>query len=661
MRKKKLLLTAMSLVMCLGATAQRYALITLDKAQPTQELKLGKRLQPQKVDLAPNQRLMGFYTTDDWSGAGQGVGFGKTMNLRLGAKIPSEIINAFVGGKIVGLRYAMSVAENVSKVFVQKDGQTTDAVSKTLTGACQVGWNTVMFDTPWSIEDNTILYLGYDATLTAGKYSISVTNRKNPHQGGLMAYGDLGQQGTAWYFLTNNKGNLMGDLCVQAIVELDNLAPQDLQLSNLMPGTSYATSGKEVPFTVVVRQNGTETADSYELGVYFDGNKVGTINSAEALKGNTEKTVNSKFTVPEGTADGEHTIKVKVEKVNGEAPADNLEDDEVEASIKIFAQTMDRQKMLIEHYTSQRCTACYLGDEFLEKLNESRGDLAWASIHGNMQGKDPMNFPKGENILSYGHLQAFPSASFNRNYIQDFASDFASQGGSDQTIIYSIGYKKEYIDQVVELYNNNYLNDMMKQPAFSNITLKPTYNKKSRTIGVDVNLAGVDNVASLLDGYGLYVYVTEDSVVDRQYKNGVWTNKYTHNHVLRDVLTSEYGDKIEWNGAEYNVHFDYTVPETYPMDLNKNHTPKVNKMHVIAFVAPIAKKNGNDYKKMAVDNCEIADMTNATGINDVNAEQAESEIVGIYTITGQRIAEPQQGVNIIVYSNGKAEKVLVNE
>ena len=50
-----------------------------------------------------------------------------------------------------------------------------------------------------------------------------------------------------------------------------------------------------------------------------------------------------------------------------------------------------------------------------------------------------------------------------------------------------------------------------------------------------------------------------------------------------------------------------------------------------------------------------------SGIIDVNAQETEAQVVAIYTVSGQRIAEPQKGINIIVYSNGKAEKVMVNE
>ncbi len=654
---KKFLLLVMSLALGFGAYAQRYATINLEKA-PVGSFVQNHKAPAVKDELKVNQRLMGYYTSDEWSSNG-GVGFGKTMTLRMGAKITPDMLANFVNGRVVGIRYAMCYAEKVTKVFVQKEGETTDAVSKDLTGTCNVGWNTVMFDTPWTIADgNTALFIGYDATLTGGKYSISVGNQNDPHADGLMAYGDLGQSGVAWYNISASGGKLLGDLSVQAIVELDNLAPQDLQVKKLVLAVPFAQSGKEVPFSFTLRQNGTETATSYKLNVLFGNKVVKTINGTTAIKGNSEIKIEDKIMVPEGTASGSHKVTVQLTEVNGQAPAANVNDDKAEADLSVFAEVKDRQKFLIEHYTSHTCTYCYLGDEFLTELNKLRDDMAWVSIHGNMSATDPFNTPKCDNIMNYGGLKGFPGASYNRTFVEELAQD--QNGNILNTIIYGIGYREPA--KVAKIVNDDVIKPMVEvNPAFSHITVAPVYDEKSRNITVDVQLNGVTDVASILKDYGLYVYLTEDGVIDRQYKAGSWVQKYTHNHVLREVLTSEYGDKIDWNGNAYTKQFTYTVPATYKADQGKTHTPDVKKMRVIAFVAPIAKAKGNDMKKMAVDNCEAADVKiGPSGINDVNSA-TDVKIVEVYTVTGQRLSTLQRGVNIVRYSNGKVEKVFVAE
>lgn len=48
----------------------------------------------------------------------------------------------------------------------------------------------------------------------------------------------------------------------------------------------------------------------------------------------------------------------------------------------------------------------------------------------------------------------------------------------------------------------------------------------------------------------------------------------------------------------------------------------------------------------------------STGIDEVDAA-GDNKIVARYTIDGQQISEPQKGINIVKYENGKTAKILV--
>lgn len=51
-----------------------------------------------------------------------------------------------------------------------------------------------------------------------------------------------------------------------------------------------------------------------------------------------------------------------------------------------------------------------------------------------------------------------------------------------------------------------------------------------------------------------------------------------------------------------------------------------------------------------------------TGIGEVLLDESasrERNVVGYYNVQGQRLNEPQRGVNIIRYSDGMSKKVLV--
>lgn len=53
----------------------------------------------------------------------------------------------------------------------------------------------------------------------------------------------------------------------------------------------------------------------------------------------------------------------------------------------------------------------------------------------------------------------------------------------------------------------------------------------------------------------------------------------------------------------------------------------------------------------------VYDETSA-GIDGVNVDK-ENKIVGYYTLDGCRLAEPQSGINIVKYANGKTAKIVV--
>ena len=217
---KKIVLFAVSLVLCVSAMAQNQrAFFTLEKAQPV----VVQHMAPaQKAELGPNQRLMGLYTTDECVAEGKGLSFGQDATAPFGAEIPTKIVSRYVGGRIVGIRYAMAAAEKVTKVFVQKPAQTpSNVVEKAVTGKCQVGWNTVMFDKPYTIADaSSSLIIGFEGTSTGNAGSLSIANADMPHENGFMIYAAPNGGRKQWITVSYKGGKLVGDLSVQALWSL---------------------------------------------------------------------------------------------------------------------------------------------------------------------------------------------------------------------------------------------------------------------------------------------------------------------------------------------------------------------------------------------------------------------------------------------------------
>ena len=49
----------------------------------------------------------------------------------------------------------------------------------------------------------------------------------------------------------------------------------------------------------------------------------------------------------------------------------------------------------------------------------------------------------------------------------------------------------------------------------------------------------------------------------------------------------------------------------------------------------------------------------ATSIKDVDQQKSESVPTAYYSVNGQRLLQPQKGVNIVRWANGTTQKVVV--
>ena len=88
--------------------------------------------------------------------------------------------------------------------------------------------------------------------------------------------------------------------------------------------------------------------------------------------------------------------------------------------------------------------------------------------------------------------------------------------------------------------------------------------------------------AGALENAYVNVWITEGNIVARQTKPEGSDNAYVHQHVLRDVLTPAYGEKVMSQDAEgmATCTFSYDIPKTY----GRSSKTDVLNMTVVAFV-----------------------------------------------------------------------------
>ena len=643
---KKLLLTLAAVFMAVGLNAQSVgqrdfsALKVLERSTVNSGV---RKSEARKVTLADNQRILGAYTTDELAESGLGAP-GRTGIMRPASRLTKKFFSKFIGGKIVMLRIGLSYAVENFKVYIGTEdasGKVTDLTLQDV-GNGTKGWNEVQLTTPVTIPDGIeALYIGfeykqknttYNGSYTSECYPISAL--KTPEMADLYIYGDFGN-GAKW----NNMETQFGTLSAQAVVELDNIPDYSMVLNDFTLGKKYCKASESLPYKASVENFGKNKIDSYTLDFDIDGAKVGTYTSTKAIEVNGKYDVNGNITVPANIANGNHKVTMTLATINGQDVTS--EGKKKEANFISFVNSVPRQKIMLEQFTSQSCTFCPLGGKFIKKLSEQRGDIAWAAIHGNMSSRDKFNNKQCDSIMSYMGLSGFPSASYNRF----FMPELLDARDAPDAIVYGCGYKEQYLTQAAQQVSG-YISAYAEAPSFVPVNITRSFNNETRELTVSVAGQGVEGAASSLAGYGLFVYITEDGLKAYQSSGGA---NYVHDHTFRAALGTVLGNDIKWNGDNYENSYTYKVPADYV----------TSNMHIIAFIAPKVSYRTPNHLNMDVNNCEITDLEDPTGIEETTADGKNAEVVARYNAAGQQISAPETGVNILKLSNGKTIKVVV--
>ncbi|WP_028897376.1 Omp28-related outer membrane protein [Prevotella sp. HUN102] len=583
-----------------------------------------------KANLAQNQRYMGNYSSE--TVAEKGLGFTSAPGeLTLATEVHQKILTSYDEGKVIGMRVGLAsdgVGAITAKLFTIKivngNPEITEVAKQEL-ATTKKGWNDVTFSTPYTIKLKDVdgFMLGYTYTQKQGQttdcFPISLIKE------GTIVETVVNMKGKWYKFGSTEHGNLS----VQAIVE-KNYPEKDIILhSATFDGYSKAENNKKV--TIEISNFGNKPINSYTLVTEIDNKIVKEQQKTGALTGEVRNDV---FEFPTtGLNLGEHKIKFYISKVDNQAPTGNTENDAYESKINIYKEAVKRQKHLVEQFTAIGCTWCPLGSKFLQKLEDQRKDLAWIAIHCKMNVDDPMQTEKTVAIQELLNATSFPSASFDRMVIAN-------------SLVAGIGFDQKYYEELYKYFSQIFAQEEQQAPAFVNIDL--TANEKDNKLAINVKGTGVEGAAELLKNYSLYVYVTEDGIVERQLDNGKWIPDYVHNNVFRDCLTDVKGDNITWSGNNFESKFTYTIPAKY----------KAENMNVIAFVAPKLGDPSITVNNLVVNQTNKAKVVAATGIENATIGE-ENEIVAYYNIAGQKFDAPQKGVNIVKYKNGKTQKVIV--
>lgn len=635
MRKTLLSLAALALSLSMNAQTVRPFSGQVEKSNVATQQRV-ITLSPKKADLASNQRLVGYYTTDELAEYGLGLGnYGKNENCKAAIDLTPEMLQAYDGMKVVAIRFGLCYKMNKSRVFISpinNNGIGADVVSKDVASPVK-GWNTITLDEPYTISQDQEIFVGFDFIqnstpkgngYTEDCYPLSVVQAGRTDMPMLLFINiprSQGGKGEGWY----NFGKDYGNLSIQLIVEGDfadySVTPEDF-------GKISAAVNKESRLTLSFNNLSKEAVNDLDYIMTIDGvaGEEQHVKLSEAVA--TGNTGSFSLTIPAQAEAGKKALKIEITKVNGNI--NESKDKVAEGELGISATQYPRNAV-VEEFTTEKCPKCPAGAKVLKsalaKVDETR---TFTACHHAGFYTDWLTKSWDNDLveLMFGNQGSFaPGIMFNRT------SDDLPKGDALLGNVLSLN---AYSANVIAAFINNELNGLADAALTVDVALSEDGNTANVTVNGECNEA-YDTESSLLT-----LYLTEDNIKAKSQSGA--SGKFYHNHVIR-YANSSWGEQVEWDNNKFTKTFSIPLNSTWAKD----------KMKVVAFLNKHNKKN---YKDCKIANSNGKDLEMSSGINGVvNGKQLTE--VARYTIDGVKLTAPQKGLNIVKMSDGSTIKVMV--
>ena len=641
---KKILLSAFAMLLAVTANAQNFTVEKLQSPLGVQTEAFGAHKAPAKANIAANQRLVGYFDTDDcdnYVGVQQLPG-----NSKVAIALTADDLAPYYGKKIAGVRFNLAQSETSTGVFVEnvkiKNGAITENTAivtsdKSVTsaaGAKNTGeWHEVMFDNKVEITSSfETLFVGYCYKQKSNNYPVGVNSKVD---GPFFLYTNIssaqGGTGEAWYAI-NSGGN---GLAIQLIVEGD-FAPNSVQPLDF--GKFVITKGKSKNVAVDFRNIGSKFT-SIDYTIALDG-KAGAEQHLDFGKdfgvGGTH-TVEIPFAADSKI--GTSTVTLTVTKVNGVENANAIKT----ATGTLY--TVEREfvkRSVVEEGTGTDCGYCPRGHVAMHNMHNLYGDQFIGIALHQRSSMDPMY-----NVSYNLGFPSFPQCMVNRS--NDFWDPY------------------EQMPAVLKASLN--------EIALAEVAVAGTFadedTKVNATASVESLVAGDYDIAFMLTADGLTGKTTSWKQ-QNYFCKGHSGNPYKSKSSMPEDIQFLW-DKGSSYYATYN---DVLIASSYVSDKNKATLPTlvangtVSSEYTLKMPTKVALKKAIkldqvyvvalllDKKTGAIVNAGRARVTGSTGIEDVTTG-TEATVVARYTVNGVQVSAPVKGVNILKMSDGTTRKVLV--
>lgn len=578
-------------------------------------------------------------------------------DMRMLITLPSEVTETWVGNKITKIRVGIADGALVSRAYAivttpEEDGRPHPECLRRQSASIRPGWNEITLAEPLDVTGDP-LWVGYEITSVNGAdYPVGCDyiypeNEYADHVGILSE-----MQDGSWAWVWQRVGAQFGSLCIQVVVEGDNLPQNDVKLSNITIN-SFNKVGEPFNASVLVSNNGLNEVSELTLECTVNNDAISFdeyVMTPSTIQPGTSGTVEIKG-LKYDKEGANLPVAVTATRVNGEMDATPLNN--TAATTSSFSEVVYPRAFVVEEWTGTWCPWCVRGIVAMEYMKKNYGDQGFIGIAVHDQDEMATNSYRGFLTKFAG---IYPGATVNRTLT------FDASPTTIETIFKALG----------------------NQSTIYGISGQANYDAEQNQITIDSEfISGTDLRDVTL---GIAVALIEDGVGPYRQQNayaggsegsmGGWESKggsvmWTFDEVARDIS--------KWNGTASAIPRNVIKndPIEYSVEMSAKNVKNINKASAVIMVlntisgevlnacmVPI-KEGESSVESVAAANTGVEIRGNVIRLldNGLNADVYSVDGKNVCSLTGAESTLLPSGLYIVRVSEGgkvvATHKILV--
>lgn len=478
--------------------------------------------------------------------------------------LSEEQLKAFAGCYISGVQIELSeaVSPDSLTVFLTRSLD-EESLFEMHPDTTKDGVNEIALSTPYLIEEGTELIVGY-----------TLSGVKNLCYANTLATGKewiRNKSDNQWHEYDNSSYSA----CITLTVE-GGILPEDVRLSQFtMP--EYNLTAQPVTYEGEIVNLGASTVSELQCTYYVDGEKalvenVDGLDIAPRTKGTFSL---SSLSFP---TECETTVQVELSAVNGKAdalPSDNWS----RSQSLVCRDEFVKRKVLMEVFSTERCTNCPSAHEYLDGLFEGKDNLIEVGHHSGFY-TDSLTIPAStdyEWFYKPGRLYA-PALMFDRT---NRSTAFPKAYSDSVPVINAVS---QYVLPIYEA--------AAATPVEVSVILHADYDETTRHLALSASGSQLLPLAHP-EQARLFVVLTEDSVFSTTQAGA--SKGFYHRHAARKMLSATWGDTINLVNS-YSASYECDIPQEWD----------TRKMRAVAFVACYDENDRNNCRVLGAEAVPLA-------------------------------------------------------